>query len=312
MEPNEQPDHVAARHVSSATAATASAATSDAATPRPYILPMDEEEDRRLGAQHDLLRDALGSDFMCPLGWADAAPPRRVLDVGFGTSRWMRRAAERFPEADIVGLDLRPPTPGGEEMPPEIVRRCLFAFADLLAPLPLRDARFDYVHQRFMFAAIPAARWPGLLAELARVTRPGGWVELVEGGIAAPAPGETTPAPSVTALSAWTERLCLRRGIDLTLPARLPGLLSRDPRMRVAAACAIPIPLGAAFGGELGARAAENWLSARRHLRGAVLRAGLADAEEYDAAIAGVPAELATVRCVWRIYVCYAQRRAEA
>lgn len=313
MEPNEQPDTAFARHASSAPAATASAAaTSDAATPpRPYILPVDEEEDRRLDAQHDLLRAALGSDFVCPLGWAEAAPPRRVLDVGFGTGRWMRRAAERFPAADLVGLDLRPPTPRGTEMPPEIARRCLFAFADLLAPLPLRDARFDYVHQRFLFAAIPAARWPGLLAELVRVTRPGGWIELVEGGIAAPAPGETAPAPCVTALSAWTERLCLRRGIDLALPARLPGLLSRDPRVRVAAACAIPIPLGAAFGGDLGARAAENWLSARNHLRSAVLRAGLADAEEYDAALAAAPAELAAVRCVWRIYVCYGQRRGD-
>jgi hypothetical protein len=40
--------------------------------------------------------------------------------------------------------------------------------------------------------------------------------------------------------------------------------------------------------------------SARCHLRGA---------EEYDAALAGAPAELAAVRCVWRIYVCYGQRR---
>ncbi len=314
MEPNEQPDTAFAPHASSAPVTTASAATAAAAAaaPRPYILPVDEEEDRRLDAQHDLLRDALGSDFACPLGWADAAPPRNVLDVGCGTGRWMRRAAERFPTADIVGLDLRPPTPR-EALPPEIARRCLFAFADLLAPLPLRDARFDYVHQRFLFAAVPAARWPGLLGELARVTRPGGWIELVEGGIAAPAPGETAPAPCVTALSAWTERLCLRRGIDLALPARLPGLLARDPRVRVAAACAIPIPLGAAFGGGgLGARAAENWLSARHHLRGAVLRAGLADADEYDAALAAAPAELAAVRCVWRIYVCYGQRRGDA
>ena len=310
MEPNEQPDTAFARHGSSAPAATASAATTtaaDAPPPRPYILPVDEDEDRRLDAQHDLLREALGSDFACPLGWADATPPRRVLDVGFGTGRWMHRAAERFPAADLVGLDLRPPTPR-EALPPEIARRCLFAFADLLAPLPLRDARFDYVHQRFLFAAIPAARWPGLLAELVRVTRPGGWIELVEGGIAAPAPGETAPAPHVTALSAWTERLCRRRGIDLALPARLPGLLSRDPRVRVAAACAIPIPLGAACGGDLGAHAAENWLSARHHLRDAVLRAGLADADEYDATLAGASAELAAVRCVWRIYVCYGQR----
>jgi hypothetical protein len=33
-----------------------------------------------------------------------------------------------------------------------------------------------------MAQAIPAALWPGVFSELMRVTRPGGYVELFEGG----------------------------------------------------------------------------------------------------------------------------------
>ncbi|HZU16098.1 MAG TPA: hypothetical protein VFD01_05790 [Candidatus Dormibacteraeota bacterium] len=37
------------------------------------------------------------------------------------------------------------------------------------------------MHQRLMAASgIPLASWSGVVGELVRVTRPGGWVELVE------------------------------------------------------------------------------------------------------------------------------------
>lgn len=52
-----------------------------------------------------------------------------------------------------------------------------------LKGLPFPDQQFDYVHQRLLVAAIPAANWPEVIHELVRVTRPGGWVELLEVGV---------------------------------------------------------------------------------------------------------------------------------
>jgi SAM-dependent methyltransferase len=72
-----------------------------------------------------------------------------------------------------VGFDLVP----GKPEPPAGYRHVR---GNLLQGLPFRDDSFDLVHQRFLVAGIPVAAWPGVVAELVRVTRPGGWVELVE------------------------------------------------------------------------------------------------------------------------------------
>jgi hypothetical protein len=51
---------------------------------------------------------------------------------------------------------------------------------DVLGGLPFADDRFDFVHQRFLVSGLPLASWSDVVRDLARVTRPGGWVELVE------------------------------------------------------------------------------------------------------------------------------------
>jgi SAM-dependent methyltransferase len=57
---------------------------------------------------------------------------------------------------------------------------CVFVRANVLEGLPFPDGQFTYTHQRLLVAAIPARSWPGVVQELVRVTRPGGWIELLE------------------------------------------------------------------------------------------------------------------------------------
>jgi ubiquinone/menaquinone biosynthesis C-methylase UbiE len=134
----------------------------------PYLFPRHPEEVDRLDLQHFALREALGANFLAPV-----EGPSRVLDVGTGTGQWGFEVGHQFPGALVVGFDLVRGKPGA---PPGYrhVR------GNLLQGLPFRDGVFDFVHQRFLTAGIPVEAWPGAVAELVRVTRPGGWVELVE------------------------------------------------------------------------------------------------------------------------------------
>ena len=92
--------------------------------------------------------------------------PRRILDLGTGTGAAAFVAAKRFPEAEVVGVDL------SEQMlaeargktPPELAERVRFERADG-SRLPYPDASFDLVTLANM---IP------FFDELARVTAPGG------------------------------------------------------------------------------------------------------------------------------------------
>ncbi len=93
------------------------------------------------------------------------APPARILDVGTGSGAAARTAAARWPDAEVVGVDL------SAKMVEEARRNATsererYEVADASA-LPFADGSFDLVAQ---LNAIP------FFDELERVTAPGGCV----------------------------------------------------------------------------------------------------------------------------------------
>ncbi|HVU77216.1 MAG TPA: class I SAM-dependent methyltransferase [Gaiellaceae bacterium] len=109
-----------------------------------------------------------GGDRLLPMQAAldaFAAAPARVLDLGTGTGVIARLVAERWPEAEVVGVDLSP------KMVDEARRlatsdRQRYEVADSTA-LPFPDGSFDAVLMNNM---IP------FFDEIARVVAPGGHV----------------------------------------------------------------------------------------------------------------------------------------
>lgn len=92
--------------------------------------------------------------------------PASVLDLGTGTGKAARLAAERFPDAEVVGLDLSPRMIEQAQalLPPELGGRVRFRVADA-SELPFEDGSFELV---VLMNMIP------FFDELARVTAPGG------------------------------------------------------------------------------------------------------------------------------------------
>jgi SAM-dependent methyltransferase len=134
-----------------------------------YMLPYHPAEIDRLDVQHYALREALLGNYLAPIG-----VPARVLDVGAGTGQWAYDLCAELPGTLLVGLDVEPSKAGA---PPNY----RFVRSNLLRGLPFADGSFDFVHQRLMvISSIPISAFSPALDELVRVTRPGGWVELVE------------------------------------------------------------------------------------------------------------------------------------
>ena len=94
--------------------------------------------------------------------------PSRVLDLGTGTGRAAFLLARRYPEAEVVGVDLAPSmlAEARKLTPPELASRVRFEQADA-ERLSYPDASFDLVSLANMIPFFP---------ELGRVTAPGGAV----------------------------------------------------------------------------------------------------------------------------------------
>jgi SAM-dependent methyltransferase len=135
-----------------------------------YMLPRHHTEIDRLDIQHYALRAAIRGNYIAPV-----SAPGRILDVGAGTGQWAYDICSEFLDATVVGFDMEPPKPNR----PGNFR---LVTGNLLHGLPFGDDTFDFVHQRLMIPAIPVANWRDVMQDLLRVTRPGGFIELVEVG----------------------------------------------------------------------------------------------------------------------------------
>jgi SAM-dependent methyltransferase len=101
----------------------------------------------------------------------------RVLDVGAGTGEFSARVAELLPDAQVLGIEL---LPGSVERARDrhaaLAPRLRFEVGDAFR-LELPDDGFDLVANRHMIQSVPHV--DRILAELVRVTRPGGRVHVL-------------------------------------------------------------------------------------------------------------------------------------
>jgi len=270
-----------------------------AAMPNP--LPKDTGEINRLDFQHFLLRTGFRGNYAAPLDH-----PRDILDVGCGSGRWAMELAAHFPQARVVGLDVVPPPAddsrtfgnGLDQRPPNYT----FTPGNVLEGLPFPDNSFDFVHQRLLITAIPAERWPAVIRELARVTRPGGWVELAECGVPEHA------GPGLTGLwGTWIE-LCAKRNVDFTMGHTIGQLLS-DGGLAHVQRHHLYFPMGA-WGGHVGRMSATDCLAVGQALRAGVTAAGILPPADYDKLYALTQTELSAPKGhgILPFYLAYGQR----
>ena len=166
----------------------------------PYIFPRHQAEVNRLDLQHYALAEVIGTHYLAPV-----KDPATILDVGSGTGQWVVDLCRAFPHALGLGLDLV--AHSGPARTPSNYR---LVRGDVVAGLPFADGAFEFVHQRLLRPGVPAAAWDRVILELARVTSPGGWVELAE----VAGNGVESAGPATQELFGQLLRLMEARGLD--------------------------------------------------------------------------------------------------
>ncbi|KAJ6516921.1 S-adenosyl-L-methionine-dependent methyltransferase [Mycena vitilis] len=139
-----------------------------------YALPTDDAERQRLLRQHNCLKALFGNRIV--LAPAPLCANDRVLDIGTGPGCWVLDLASSVdPAVHIVGVDIASGLFPG--CPPKNVAFQVGSVTSL--PSDWTDT-FTLVNQHLLMLALKTTEWPQALAEIHRVLRPGGWVQLGE------------------------------------------------------------------------------------------------------------------------------------
>ncbi|KAJ3127383.1 hypothetical protein HK100_009781, partial [Physocladia obscura] len=137
-----------------------------------YFLPSDVGEQDRLELQVlccDIVRDDIKK--------LAATPGYKILDVGCANGYWLDSIAKTYLSAELHGVDLAPAV---IEKAAKFLPSASFTAGNVITGLPFEDNTFDYVHQRYLILGLPKHQFAVAIRELMRVTKPGGWIELVE------------------------------------------------------------------------------------------------------------------------------------
>ncbi len=248
------------------------------------------QETNRLEFQHYALRQSLGGNYAAPI-----SEPRRILDIGAGTGRWCIEMATVFPRASVIGLDTM--------LPPLASRPQNFIAmrGNVEENLPFADGSFDFVHQRLVFSRMAVRRLHAGVAELVRVTAPGGWVELVEVDVNI-CNGGMANKKIVT----WATEVCRASGIDPHMGTRVGDFL-RMMKLQNLDVRSIELPIGR-WGGRIGRLMAADMLAQCQGMKERICMQRRVKEREYEQVIWQMQQEWEQKHCTMVFYVAYGQR----
>ncbi|KAJ3862966.1 hypothetical protein EV359DRAFT_82827 [Lentinula novae-zelandiae] len=232
-----------------------------------YLLPADNVETQRLNTHHNVIVNAFGSKLS--VAPTNLTTGDRVLESAAGSGIW---ALEFFEKNRAEGRSSLPPI-----HPKSTSLSTSLSISLILTGLTrFPSDTFSFAHQRLLVAAMNDTLWHAAVAELFRVVKPGGWVELVE--IEAQDFSSWSVGPNSTKLASLINALYGGKGVSGDLSVYLPVILKEAGLLRVKG-----------YGSDM-------WRDLWMGMMGPVIEAGgygvVDTVEEYEALVRGTEVEL--------------------
>ncbi|KAF9436610.1 hypothetical protein BGZ76_003451 [Entomortierella beljakovae] len=136
---------------------------------RGWVIPVVPDELDQPDSIFYMDRITYELDLIAPVG----RPFRKAIDINCASGAWAMDLSLKHPRTIVYAID---PSLNVAQLPRQIPENCRFKVRDLKE----QEGEFDLVHQRLGAFRIHIQEWTPHFAELSRLTRAGGWIQLAE------------------------------------------------------------------------------------------------------------------------------------
>jgi ubiquinone/menaquinone biosynthesis C-methylase UbiE len=192
--------------------------------------PESAAEMARLLEQDRLITAGMGGLFS---ERADLTGIGRLLDVACGPGGWALQVARRYPEIEVVGVDISRTMIdyASAQARQQGLGNASFRVMDIRQALDFPDSSFGMVNARFL-NFLPASAWSPLMQEFGRITRAGGIIRLTESEW-----WYYSSSPALETLNSLLIRALKQQGDSFSQSGRFTGVLPMLGRFLRQAGC---------------------------------------------------------------------------
>ncbi|GBB92125.1 hypothetical protein RclHR1_01970007 [Rhizophagus clarus] len=167
---------------------------------------------------HFFQRYLFQSDFSSPIEERMKRDKCKVLDIGCGPGTWLLDLANKYENSLFYGIDNNSTYPN--EIKPGNLN---FIKADMFDRLPFPDNEFDFVHQGLMLFIVKPYQLNSIISEMIRVTKPGGYIELLE-----PCNEFRRTGPILRRIYEAHTSYCLEREINMKIFSNIDNIIKSN------------------------------------------------------------------------------------
>ncbi|KAG9305186.1 hypothetical protein G9A89_010694 [Geosiphon pyriformis] len=234
------------------------------------LLPNDEREIKRIYNTHYCLKEIFQTNFTAPVK-QQLHNGCQVLEFGCGQGIWSLDMAQEFPQSKFIGVDADNIFKKNE------FENIKFVQANIFDGLPFEDDTFDFVSMRRLLSCFTMKQLETIiLREIARVIKPGGWLDWTEYGFNMQNSGEVTEK----VIKGMCNMMCAH-AINPHLPLMLPKVLTYQALWKNIIDHQRLVVLGSQ-GGEMGRKILENSVEGLYSYKKVYLEFTSQDSEEFD------------------------------